>query len=147
MDKIRVVLVDDHPIILASLQRILSKAEEIEVVAEGSSGREAVEAAAQFSPDVLVLDIRLPDMEAAEVTRMLLEMESRTKILVLSGSIDKGMIQNLLRLGISAYIAKDEAQEWLVPAIKSVFQGVVCLSPMVQNQLSEPDNGKDLLAS
>jgi two-component system invasion response regulator UvrY len=145
VEKIRVVLVDDHPIILTSLRRILRKARDIEVAAEGRSGREALEAQAQFSPDVLVLDVRLPDMDAAEITRKLLETESNLRIIILSGYIDKEMVQQMLRLGISDHIAKDDAQEWLVPAIRSVVQGVICLSPLIRDQLSGPDPGIDML--
>lgn len=146
MKKIRVVLVDDHPTILAGLRRILRKAGDIEVAAEARNGREALEVEARFSPDVLVLDVRLPDMDAAEITRRLLKTESSLRIIILSGYIDREMIQQMLRLGISAYIAKDEAQEWLVPAIRSAFQGVVCLSPLIQSQLAGPDPGIDPLA-
>jgi DNA-binding NarL/FixJ family response regulator len=139
--RIRVVLVDDHPTILAGLRRILRKAGDIDVAAEARSGREALEAEAQFSPDVLVLDVRLPDMDATDITRRLLGTKSSLRIIILSGYIDREMIQQMLKLGISAYIAKDEAQEWLVPAIRSAVQGMVCLSPLIRRQLSGPDPG------
>jgi two-component system invasion response regulator UvrY len=137
MGTIRVILAEDHAGTRIGLMGILKRAREIEVVAEARTGLEALQFCHQFSPDVLVLDIKMPLLNGIEVVEKLKDARSQVKILVLSMYLDKDQILEFLNAGVCGYLAKDEAVELLAPAIQSVRKGERWLSPLVRSQISE----------
>lgn len=132
---IRVLLIDDHPIVRAGLQTVLATAADIKVVAEGASGADALHLVAQHCPDVLVLDVNLPDMNGVEVTRRLRAQETPTAILILTVRDDKETVFGLLDAGAVGYVLKDDALETLVHAVRAAARGQSWLSPAVAQHI------------
>lgn len=120
---IQVLLVDDHKIMRDGLVSLLGCAEDIDVVAEASGGREAVEKALEHSPHVVVMDLTLPDMGGIEATRRIMAKNPRIRVLVLSMLMDRNCVLESLDAGARGYLAKDCAAEELVEAIRTVFAG------------------------
>ena len=123
MDKIRIMIADDHPVARAGIRRFLNKATDLEIVAEAADGNQALELASKLAPDVLLLDIELPGMKGIEVARELQATGSHTKILVLSTYDDKQFIFGLLGNGASGYLTKEEVPETILEAVHGVARG------------------------
>ena len=123
MKKIRVLLVDDHAILREGIKALLEKQDNIEVVAEAADGREAIPKAAQFCPDVVVLDISMPTMDGLESTRQMKKDNPDIKVLVLTMHDNEEYFFQLLRAGASGYVTKKSVSRELVSAIEAVYRG------------------------
>jgi NarL family two-component system response regulator LiaR len=132
---ITIVIVDDHPVVRAGMRTVLDAAADIAVVAEGASGADALRLVSQHNPDVLVLDVNLPDLSGIEVTQRLRDSDSTTAILVLTVHDDSQTVFGLLDGGATGYVLKDEALETLVSAVRSAARGQSWLSPAVASQV------------
>jgi len=132
---IRVVLVDDHPVVRAGMRAVLEKAEDMLVVAEGGDGEAALRLAGEYRPEVLVLDINMPDMTGLEVTRKLRERGLAMGILILTLHSDAKTIFETLEAGANGYVLKDEALESLSIAVRAVAAGDSWLSPSVAGKV------------
>jgi DNA-binding NarL/FixJ family response regulator len=132
---ITVVVVDDHPIVRAGLRAVLSAAEDVAVVAEGATGADALRLVTQHSPNVLVLDVNLPDLNGVEVTRQLRARAVTTAILALTVHADSQTIFGLLESGAIGYVLKDEALETLANAVRAAAHGESWLSPAIARQV------------
>lgn len=124
-----VVIVDDHPIVRAGIRAVLSRTSDITVVAEGKSGAEALQLVAQHRPEVLILDVNLPDLNGVLVTRQLCAQGAPTAILVLTVHDDQETVSGLLDSGAAGYVLKDDALETMASAVRAVAGGQVWLSP------------------
>jgi DNA-binding NarL/FixJ family response regulator len=123
MKKTRILLVDDHQVVRRGVAGLVGDARpEWEVCGEASTGREAVAAAASLRPDVVVMDISMPDMNGLEATREILKNNPATEILVLSMHESEQMVHEILRAGARGYILKQDASDDLVTAIEAVLQ-------------------------
>jgi len=134
-EMISVAIVDDHPIVRAGIRAVLAAAIDIMVVAEGSSGADAVRMATELQPDVLVLDVNLPDVNGLEVTRRLRAQGLSIAILILTVHNDSQTALGLLDAGATGYVVKDDALETLVAAVRAVACGESWLSPKVAHQV------------
>jgi DNA-binding NarL/FixJ family response regulator len=123
MTKIRVLIADDHAIMRVGIKNILSRSSEICVVGEASNGAEAIELIHELNPDVLILDMEMPVMDGVEVARRLQAMKSPVRILVLSAYDDRQYIIEMLKMGASGYLIKDEAPEVIVEAVQGIAKG------------------------
>lgn len=123
MSGIRILLADDHPVVRGGIQALLSKVDEIEVVGEASTGAQTLELAASQQPDVVLLDVELPDMQGIQVARQIRQQFPNVKILVLSAHDDPFYIRGLLESGAAGYLMKDEAPSMIVEAIRGVARG------------------------
>ncbi len=132
---ITVIVVDDHPIVRAGMRAVLDTAEDMIVIAEGTSGAEALALVAQHHPAVLVLDVTLPDLDGIEVTRQLHEQQTSTAILALTVHADSQTIFGVLESGAIGYVLKDEALETLANAVRAAAHGDSWLSPAVARQV------------
>jgi len=132
---ITVVIVDDHPVVRAGMRMVLDAADDITIVAEGASGADALRLVAQRRPDVLVLDVNLPDLNGVEVTQRLREQGTTTAILILTVHDNSQTVFGLLESGATGYVLKDEALETLVSAVRSAARGESWLSPAVARQV------------
>lgn len=132
-DKIKVLLVDDHTIVRKGLRALLDAEPDIEVIGEAETGREALQRAHELLPDIVLMDISMPDMNGAEATRQIRHRLSSVKVLVLSMHADEEFVFQLLRAGASGYLIKKAATEELIFAIKTVFQGHSFLSPAISS--------------
>lgn len=123
MSPIRVLLADDHPIVRAGIRNMLEKAVDIEVVGEAATGKDVLALVDEVKPDILLLDMELPDIKGTEVAQKLLAGGSSVKILALSAYDDSGYIRELLELGAAGYLVKEEAPETIVDAVRGVAFG------------------------
>jgi len=123
MDRIRVLLVDDHTIVRQGLRCILATDEDIEVVGEAGDGRSAVELAERLQPDVVVMDLTLPELNGIEATRRIFKQEKDTKVLILTMHTDRMFVRQSLKAGARGYLVKDAEDMDLVKAVKVVGRG------------------------
>ena len=123
MDSIRVLLVDDHPVVRSGISGMLATADEIEIVGEAATGEEALQSIEQNHPDILLLDMVLPDIQGTQLAQQIIQLYPQVKILVLSAYDDPVYIRELLELGASGYLMKEEAPEVIVEAVRGVAQG------------------------
>jgi len=121
--KINVMLVDDHKIIRDGLASVLDSETDIRLVAEAGSGQEALEKVTLFAPNVVVMDLTLPDIGGVQITRRILAAHPETKVLVLSMFLDETCVFESLEAGARGYLAKDCAAEELVTAIRTIHSG------------------------
>ncbi len=128
---IRVVLVDDQPLIRAAVSSIVEQEPDIRVVGEASDGRQAIDTVTQLSPDVVVMDVRMPGLDGIEATRILCEsgVADNSRILVMTTFEDDDTVAQALRAGASGFIGKGVDPHDLVHAIRTVAQGHSLLSP------------------
>ena len=130
-----VVIIDDHPIVRAGMRAILDSAGDIDILGEGVNGADALRLVNEHDPDVLALDVSLPDMNGVAVTRTLRQQGARTAILILTVHNDPQTIFGLLESGAVGYVLKDEALETLVNAVRAAARGETWLSPAVAGQV------------
>jgi DNA-binding NarL/FixJ family response regulator len=129
--KIRVLIADDHKIMLAGLRSLLEKQSDIEVVAEAENGRKAVQKAQETKPDIVVMDVSMPDLNGIEATTQIIESVPETRVVALSMHSDKRFVVGMLRAGASGYLLKDCASQELANAIHQVAGGKKYLSPEI----------------
>ncbi|MEW5871803.1 MAG: response regulator transcription factor [Chloroflexota bacterium] len=132
---IRVVIVDDHPIVRAGMRMILEAAPDVAILAEGACGADALRLVAEHTPDVLVLDVNLPDINGVQVTQQLHQQGDSTAILILTVQADSQTVFGLLESGAVGYVLKDEALEALLSAVRAAACGESWLSPAVASQV------------
>ena len=132
---IRVLLVEDHRMVREALCEVLKKIPDVEIVGEAGDAREALAQARDLAPDVVVLDIRLPDVNGIEVAARLRDAGSHAKIVALSAFADKRFVTAMLRSGASAYVTKSAAGTELVRAIRAVASGQGYFSPDIAGTL------------
>lgn len=126
---IRIIISDDHKIVRDGLKTLLQKQSEFEVVAELENGRSTVYMATKLLPDVIVMDIAMPDLNGIEATRQIVSSHKDIRIVALSMHSDKRFVSEMLKAGASAYLLKDCAFEELVTAIHTVMDDKIYLSP------------------
>lgn len=119
---IRVLLADDHPMVRRGIRRILEKGEDFAVVGEAGTGIEALRLVQELKPDVLLLDIEMPDMKGDEVARELRNRNFPLSIIILSGCDDPHFIQEMLQMGVDGYLIKDHAPDAIRQAVYQVSQ-------------------------
>jgi DNA-binding NarL/FixJ family response regulator len=132
---IRVAIIDDHPIVRAGIRAVLTAAPDFDVVAEGASGQDAIRLLDERRPDMLVLDVNLPDINGLEVARRLRSQGNRTPIVILTVHNDSQTVLGLLETGASGYVIKDEAPDRLASAVRAASRGETWLSPVVAGQV------------
>jgi DNA-binding NarL/FixJ family response regulator len=126
---IRVVLVDDHALVRQGFRRILEDEPGIQVVGEGGSGKEAVALVTTQKPDVIVLDMAMPDMNGLHAARMILRERPQTRVLILSMYSDEQYVRSALDAGVHGYILKNALETDLTRAVRAVAGGQQYLSP------------------
>lgn len=128
---IEVVLADDHHVLREGLRSLINQEDDMTVVAEADNGRKVVELVAKAAPNVVVMDVSMPDLNGIEATRQVLERAPDTRILALSMHSDKRMVAGMLGAGASGYLLKDCAVEEITLAIRTVAANRTYLSPGV----------------
>ncbi len=123
MSEIKVLIADDHPIVCKGIRNLLEPAADITVIGEAHSGAEALQLVQSLRPDLVLLDVELTDMSGIDVIRKLNEDKISVRILGLSSYDDREFISQLLALGASGYLLKDEIPEQIIEAIRGVARG------------------------
>lgn len=130
---IRILLVEDHSIVREGLKALLEKQPDIEVVGQAEDGRKAVHMSRELLPDVVIMDIAMPDMNGIEATRLIMRESPSTKIIGLSIHLDRRYVVEMLKAGSSGYLLKDCAFEELTNAVHTVVRGNIYLSPQISD--------------
>jgi len=135
MDEIRVLIVDDHAMVRQGLRTFLTLSEGIEVVGEAANGLEAVEQVRQQQPDIVLMDLVMPDMDGIEATRRIRELSPDTQVLTLTSFIEDEKVFAAIEAGALGYLLKDVSPDHLVEAIKAAHRGEAQLHPEVTKKL------------
>lgn len=125
MSNIHVLIVDDHPIICKGIRDLLEPAVGIKVIGEAHTGAEALQMIEELKPDVVLLDMKLPDMNGVEIIKRASRLAGSSRILGLSSYNDREFISQLLTYGASGYLLKDELPEQIIEAVRGVAHGEV----------------------
>lgn len=133
--KTSIVIIDDHQLFREGVKRILDFESSFEVVAEGDDGDEAVELVQANNPDVVIMDINMPNINGVEATRQLIEANPKTKVIILSIHDDESYVTHALKSGANGYLLKEMDADSLVEAVKVVADGGSYLHPKVTHNL------------
>jgi len=132
---IRVLVADDQSMVRAGFRMLLAGEEDIEVVAEASNGVEAVEKTARFKPHVILMDIRMPELDGLQATRRVLAGDNGARVLILTTFDLDEYVYEALRVGASGFVLKDDSPEQLIAAIRTVAGGEALLSPTITKRV------------
>jgi two-component system, NarL family, response regulator NreC len=152
MKPIRILLTDDHAVVRQGFKMILAAQPDMEIVGEAGNGREAIELAGRLKPDVVVMDVAMPELNGIEATRRIAESAPHARVLALSMHKDSVYVREVLRAGARGYLLKDSVAGDLVSAVRAVARGEGYLSPGVSDAVLDDyrkhvTNPIDLLTS
>jgi DNA-binding NarL/FixJ family response regulator len=143
-----VLIIDDHQMMREALASILERQRDIKVVGQASDGREGVAKAAQLKPDVITLDVAMPNLNGLDAARQIRRQSAASRILILTAYEDDLYIQHALEAGIDGYVTKHAAAETLAKAVRDVARGLKAFSPAVKRRLPQyekTEGGRKLL--
>ena len=139
---IKILLVEDQKLMRIGIRSLFDEYPDMEVVAEAENGRDAVEKSRLLKPDIVLMDIGLPDINGIEATKRLLEQNSfDTKVIMLTSHISDGEVTESLRAGANAYVLKDINTEFLMMIIKTVRQGAMWIDPKGTPFIKDKNSG------
>jgi two-component system, NarL family, response regulator LiaR len=135
MEKIRVMIVDDHKVVRSGLSAFLMIHDDLEMVAEAANGMEAVQRCGQHQPDVVLMDLMMPEMDGAEATMIIREKYPNSQVIALTSFKEEDLVQRALHAGAIGYLLKDVTAEELANAVRAAYQGKPTLAPEAANVL------------
>jgi DNA-binding NarL/FixJ family response regulator len=133
--KIRVLVVDDHAIVRQGLRTFIELQGDMEIVGEGTNGIEAVELARSTQPDIILLDLVMPEMDGVQATSRIIEHSPNSRIIILTSFSEEDQVIPAIRAGAHGYLLKDIAPNELVQAVRDAFEGKVQLHPEIARKL------------
>ena len=153
MPEIRVLVVDDHAILRDGIRSLLERQEDIKVVGEAGNGREALTRVSELRPDLVLMDVAMPEMNGLEATRLIKELYPQVKVLILTQHDNREYIAPLLQAGASGYVLKRSGGREVVSAIRNVWEQGAFLEPSIARHIlddyahgeTEPQSGPDEL--
>jgi DNA-binding NarL/FixJ family response regulator len=128
---IRIIIADDHTIVRHGLTKLLQQEKDVEVIAQAQNGHATLELARELSPDVIVMDVGMPDLNGIDATQQILHENPNIKVLALSMHAGKKFVVAMLKAGASGYLLKDCALEELTTALQTIISGRIYLSPAI----------------
>jgi len=137
MNQIKILLADDHSVMRTGLRLVLERQEDFHVVGEASDGRQAVALAQQYKPDVIVMDVTMPNLNGIEAARQIGSALPQTSIVMLSMHSDEAYVLRALKAGARGYLLKESAESDLIAAVRTVHAGKAFFSPAVSRMLVE----------
>lgn len=143
MDTIGVLIVDDHPVVRHGLRTFLELQEDIHLVGEAATGEEAVALVEELVPDVVLMDLVMPDVDGIEATRRIRSVSPSTRVIVVTSFAEDDKIFPAIRAGAAGYLLKDVEPQQLVEAVRSAFRGEPLLHPKVAARLMQEVVDKD----
>jgi RNA polymerase sigma factor (sigma-70 family) len=146
MPEIRVLIVDDHAILRDGIRSLLEIQPEIRVVGEAANGREALEKARLLLPDVVLMDVAMPEMNGLEATRQIKALNPQIQILILTQHDDREYVEPLLQAGASGYVLKRSGGREVITAIRQVYESGAYLEPSIARQVIEGFTQKEAKA-
>ena len=132
-EKIHILLADDHAVVRQGFKMILAAQPDMEIVGEAGNGREALDLAGQLQPDVIVMDVAMPELNGIEATRRVADVSPRSRVLALSMHKDSVYVREILRAGARGYLLKDSISSDLLAAVRAIARGEGYLSPGVSD--------------
>ena len=141
---VRVLIADDHAIVRTGLRALIESDPTLELIGEAAGGYEALELVENLKPDILVLDISMPDLDGISVIKKIKPRNSDLRILMLTIHEDKALLQEALKSGASGYVIKRVAEKELLLAIKIVMRGDMYIDPSMQHALIETDEKRNI---
>lgn len=144
MDKIKVILVDDHEMVRLGLKSFLNMQKDVEVIAEASNGRQGIELALKLKPDVLVMDLVMPELGGVEATLEILKEWPEAKILVLTSYLDNEKIYPVIDAGAKGYMLKTSSAAEILNAIQKVAKGQLAIETEVDKKIKAHDRKPNL---
>ena len=135
MKKITVILADDHTVVRQGLRSLLAAEQDIEIVGEAENGRQTVQMVQKLRPDVVVMDIAMPQLNGLEATRQIMREGVATKVLILSSYGDDEYVHQLTEAGASGYLVKQTAANDLIKAIREAYKGNAYFSPSISKRI------------
>jgi DNA-binding NarL/FixJ family response regulator len=138
----RIIIVDDHGIVREGLKSLLQNQPDMEVIGEGQDGQVAVEMAEQLSPDMVIMDMSMPNLNGIEATRFILQHNSNIKVVILSMHSDRHIVKETLEAGASAYVLKSNLFDEMLRALETVAKGGRYLSPRITDVVIDDYVGK-----
>jgi len=135
MNKIKVLLAEDHTIVRQGIRALLEPQMDIEVIGEAEDGLDAVRKTRKLQPDVVIMDISMPELNGIDATRLIKKRVPGTKVLILTMHELEGYVEQVLKAGASGYLVKKTAMSELITAIRAVNQGFTFLSPSVSKMM------------
>ena len=139
---VRIVIADDHPIVRDGLKKLLLLEDDFEIVGEAGDGREVLEKVQALDPDVLLLDLRMPNLDGLSALQSLQQTNKRTRVIVLTASEDKNEFVQAMKLGCSGIVLKQTATDLLIKSIRKVYDGEIWLdsrmTTAVMKEFSQP---------
>ena len=146
-DNIRILIVDDHPIVRQGLADLLIPRNGMMVVGEAENGRQAVEMTQQLKPDLILMDMIMPELNGAEATALIREIDPGARILFLTSFGNEDILEDALQAGAQGFLLKDSPPDDLLQAIRTVYQGQLILPPQLALKLiNKPDPEGELKA-
>jgi DNA-binding NarL/FixJ family response regulator len=136
-ETLRVLLADDHPVFRHGLRTLLDATPDLEVVGEARSGGEAVELTTSLRPDVVLMDLKMPDQSGIEATRRIVQGQAHTRVLVVTMFEDDASVFAAMRVGARGYVLKDAERDDLLRAIRAVGRGEAIFSPTIATRVLE----------
>ena len=134
MRKLKILLADDHEAVRTGLRAILNAQEDMEVVGEAADGREALALVERLRPDVVIMDVSMPQMNGMKATELIVSGFARVKVLPLTRHTDAGYIEQLLRAGASGYVLKQSRADEVVRAVRAITAGGTYLDPAIADR-------------
>lgn len=144
---IKLIIVDDHDLLREGISARLSDVAYVQIIAEGCNGKEAIDLCRRFHPDVLLMDISMPEMNGLEAAKRIMDLGLKTRVLFLSIYDDNEYVQEALRIGASGFVLKDVSKPEMLNAIKSVAEGATYLGPKVAASLQNATDTKSPLTA
>lgn len=145
---IRILIADDHGVLRAGLRALLSGLPELEVVGEAVDGRDALKKAMELRPNIVIMDLSMPEMGGVEATRQLSQIASEIRVLILTIQEDEELLKEVIRAGAAGYIIKRAVEDELIHAIRVVARGDMYVHPSMTRALfSPPPSSTDLKTS
>ncbi len=138
---VRVVIADDHPVVWAGLRGMLESEPEIEVVAEATNGREAVSLVGRLEPQVVLMDLQMPELDGVDATKQIRDRYPETKVLVLTTFDTDADITRAINAGATGYLLKDAPRQELFQAIRAAARGESVLTPAIASRLMSKMRG------
>ena len=135
MEVLRVLIADDHPLFRHGIAVLLQSLPEFEVVGEATSGEQAIDLAEQLQPDVILMDIQMPEINGIEATRRILHTSPHIRVLIVTMSEDDASVFTAMRVGARGYILKDAQKEDMLRAIRAIGRGEAIFSPAIAGRL------------
>jgi DNA-binding NarL/FixJ family response regulator len=146
-DLIRVIIADDHAVVRAGLRAVLGSAKDIQVIGEAKTGIEAVTMAERYKPDVVIMDLGMPDMDGTAATKEIVAKNLEARVLVLTMQSEEDYLVPLMQAGAAGYLVKSAADRELIDAVRAVAHGDVYVRPAAARVLAKNLTRKDPAAS